>query len=156
MIKGKELEKRANKVNLQGRQSGIGLILQIPTPLILTNKGVIPKESTVDFAGLISGGRFLAFDAKETHSTTSFPMSNIKQHQFTYLDLVEKLGGIAFFLIQFVTLYPNKAFCTPVSLIRKYQETTSRKSIPISDFDIARLVDIDNYLEQTIKLYELG
>jgi recombination protein U len=150
-LKGKDLEKRANKANIQYRKKKDALILQIPVPLILTSKGVIPKESTVDFAGLISGGRFIAYDTKETMSETSFPLSNIKQHQFLYLELVNDLGGVAFFLIHFKSLYKDQAFYTPISLVSKYWYEHNRKSIPITDFKKLWLVDIDDYLTQLIK-----
>ena len=150
-MKGKELEKRANKANLSYRKKKEALILQIPTPLILTNKGIIAKESTVDFSGLIAGGTFIAYDAKETKNKTSFPLSNIKHHQFLYLDLVTELGGIAFFLIHFTLLYKDKAFFTPISLVSKYWKSDGRKSIPIDDFKKDLLVDIDDYLTQIIK-----
>lgn len=96
---GKELEKRANKHNLQNRLRKQALILQIPVPLVMTKKGVIPKQSTVDFAGLLAGGKFIAFDAKETKVKTRFDLSNIHQHQLEYLMMVKELKGIAFFLI---------------------------------------------------------
>lgn len=154
MMKGKQLEKRANYANFQARQAQSALILQIPTPLILTKKGVIPKESTVDFAGILKGGRFIAFDAKETRSKTSFPLANIKQHQLNYLNMVSLLGGIAFFMIQFVLLYPDSAFCVPSKYIQEFIETKKRKSIPIKSFDKKWLIKIDNYIEEVQQIYE--
>jgi recombination protein U len=96
---GRELEKRANKLNLKKRLNKEALILQIPVPIIMTKNGIVPKQSTVDFAGLIKGGKFIAFDAKETKVKTRFDLSNIHQHQLEYLMMVRELGGLAFFLI---------------------------------------------------------
>ena len=93
MIKGNELEKLAGRANLNYRQQVRALILKIPVPIILTSRGLVAQESTVDFAGIVEGGYFLAFDAKETQNKTSFPLKNIKQHQVTYLNYVQKLGG---------------------------------------------------------------
>lgn len=98
-LRGKELEKIAEKVNLQQRLDKQSLILKVPTPLVMTNKGIIPKPSTVDFVGLLDGGKFIAFDAKETKVTTRFDLKNIKAHQLEYLQFVKDLGGLAFFLI---------------------------------------------------------
>lgn len=154
MIKGKDLEKRANHVNIKERLSRKSLILQIPTPILFTNRGYVVKESTVDFAGLVTGGKFLAFDAKETASQTSFPLSNIKQHQLNYLTLVEELGGISFFLIHFKTVYKDKAFYVPCHFINEYTNTTSKKSIPLKFFKSSWLVNIDNYLTEVLKIYE--
>jgi len=152
MTRGKELEKRANECNMVYRKQKKALILQIPTPMLITNKGIIPQASTVDFAGLIEGGKFIAYDAKETLSKTNFPLSNIKQHQLEYLSMANELGGIAFFLIHFKTLYPDKAFYTPISLVRYYEFEDKRKSIPIKAFKKKWLVSINNYLPHLLKM----
>lgn len=75
------------------------MILKVPTPMQITNRGVIPQKSTVDFIGLLKGGRYIAFDAKETKVKTRLDLSNIHQHQLTFLTLVQNLGGICFFLV---------------------------------------------------------
>lgn len=149
-LKGKDLERRINKANLLYRKKRSALILQLPVPLILTNKGIIPRESTVDFTGLIDSGRFIAYDVKETCSKTSFPIKNIKDHQFLYLEFVSKLGGIAFFLIHFKKLYKDHAFYVPISLVSEYFYNKKRKSIPIKEFKKEWLIEIDNYLTPII------
>lgn len=150
MQKGNELEKRANKANLSYRKDKKALILKVQTPIILTKKGLIATSSTVDFTGLIQGGKFIAFDAKETQNKTSFPLKNIHQHQLHYLELVEELGGIAFFLIHFKKVHKNKAFITPISLVHQYMFEEERKSIPLDKFKKEWLVDVDNYMEKII------
>jgi recombination protein U len=147
---GNELEKRATKANFSYRKDKKALILKVATPIILTKKGLVASSSTVDFTGLIKGGRFLAYDAKETQNKTSFPLKNIHQHQLHYLELVEELGGIAFFLIHFKKVHENKAFITPISLVHKYMFEETRKSIPLSIFKKEWLVDIDNYMEKIL------
>lgn len=97
--RGSELEKKAAAVNLKQRLAKQSLILKVPTPLVMTNKGIIPKPSTVDFVGLLKGGKFIAFDAKQTVVKTRFDLSNIKPHQLEYLQFVRDLKGIAFFLV---------------------------------------------------------
>lgn len=88
-------------------------------PILITNQGLIPQTSTVDFVGLISGGLFVAYDAKETKNKTSFPLKNIKAHQVDYLNVVQKLGGLSFFMIHFKELY-DEVFIAPMSLINRY------------------------------------
>jgi len=152
-LRGKDLEKRANKANLGYRKNSEALILQIPVPMILTEKGIIVKESTVDFAGLVKGGKFIAYDAKETQSKTSFPLSNIKQHQFLYLELVANLGGIAFFLIHFKKLHEDEAFYVPIDFLSKYWKgKMGRKSIPYKALPKEWLVPIDDYLKPIINI----
>lgn len=98
-LRGNELEKKAEKANLVSRQKKQSLILKVPTPMLITNKGLIPQQSTVDYVGILQGGLFIAYDAKETQSKTSIPLQNIKQHQLDYLNRVNDLGGLAFFMI---------------------------------------------------------
>lgn len=119
-MRGNELEKKANKANLGYRKSKEALILKVPVPILYTAKGLVVQQSTVDYTGLIKGGQFIAFDAKETQNKTSFPLRNIHEHQLNYLELVEELGGIAFFLIHFKKLYDNQAYVTPLSVVKKY------------------------------------
>jgi recombination protein U len=75
----------------------------------ITNKGVIPQPSTVDFVGLLDGGKFIAFDAKQTKIKTRLPIKNIHQHQLDYLKIVQNLGGITFFLVWFTELSEEEA-----------------------------------------------
>ena len=155
MQKGSELEKRASKANRQYHRDDKALILKIPVPVMITRKGLISKPSTVDYTGLIEGGKFIAFDVKETLEKTRFPLKNIKQHQLLYLEIVKKLGGIAFFLIHFKNLYPNHAYITPIDLVSSYFKGTGRKSIPIKDFNKDWLTSIDDYLPHLLCLQHL-
>src|SRR5699024_2772706 len=41
------------------------------------------------------------FEAKETTNTTSFPFSNIHEHQINHMQHILSHGGIAFFIIKF-------------------------------------------------------
>ena len=99
MQRGKELEKLAEKANTGYKLNKQALILKVPVPIIMTAKGLVPMQSTVDFMGLTDKGRFIAYDAKETQVKTRFDLKNIKGHQLDFLKMVESLNGIAFFLI---------------------------------------------------------
>lgn len=118
---------------------------------------MVATLSTVDFYGeysYVSNDAKIAvpiaFEAKETLSHTSFPLANIHQHQLEYLKLWTHIGGDGFFLIHFKELYPDQAFITPVELIDSYWNSNKRKSIPIADFDVNWLADIDDYLAYII------
>lgn len=133
---GNKLEKTANKVHINYRQKGEALITKIPTPVIPTSQGLVPKKSTVDYSGLLSGGRFIAFDAKQTKIKTRFDLSNISGHQLEYLEFVRRLGGIVFFLIHFTELYDDQVYVTPIDIVQKYwYDEDARQSIPIDDFE---------------------
>jgi recombination protein U len=149
-LRGNELEKAANKANISYRKADEALILKVPTGITITKHGAIPQKSTVDFVGILKGGKFIAYDAKETKSKTSFPLKNIHQHQYEYLKYANKLGGVAFFLIHFTTLYESKAFIVPMDLIIRYWERETRKSIPITEFKKEWLVEINEYLKDIL------
>lgn len=147
-LKGNDLEKRANRQNILYRKDYRALILKVEVPIIITRKGLVAKQSTVDYTGILNGGKSIAFDAKETQSKTSFPLSNIKDHQLAYLAFHQKLGGISFFMIHFKKVYVNQVFITPISLIKKYMFSNKRKSIPFKDFKNEWLIEIENYLDK--------
>lgn len=144
--RGSELEGRVNKANTRYKKAKQALIMKVPVPILYTRKGMVATSSTVDFTGVLSGGRFLAMDTKETISKTSYPLKNIHQHQLTYLRFIEDLGGISFFLIHFKKIHPDKAYVVPIEKIEEYQVEGMRKSIPLKEFENSWLVDIDNYL----------
>lgn len=149
--RGKNLESRVRHTNLQYRKKNLALILYVEVPIKATRKGLIATLSTVDFQGIISpSGQGIAFDAKECKTKTSFPLSNIKQHQLEYLKMFEKMGGQAFFLIHFYEVFENRAFKTPVEFVWKRWELAEeggRKSIPFKDFKKEWKVGIDDYLQ---------
>ena len=147
-LKGNDLEKRANRQNILYRKDDRALILKIEVPIIITRKGLVAKQSTVDYTGTLKGGKSIAFDAKETQSKTSFPLANIEDHQLAYLRFHQNLGGIAFFMIHFKKVYPDKVFITPINLIEKYIEEDKRKSIPFINFKNEWLIEIENYLDK--------
>ena len=146
-----ELEKLASKANMDFRKQNKALVLKVPTPIMNTAKGLVAQQSTVDYTGLLVGGRYLAFDAKECRSRTSFPLQNIHQHQLLYLQLVKQLGGLAFFLVWFKEIN-DKVYVTPLSLVEKYWDGNIRKSIPIEEFDDAWLTDISTYIDKVIEM----
>src|SRR5699024_8940354 len=44
---------------------------------------------------------YIDFEAKETTNATSFPFSNIHEHQINHMENILAHGGIAFFIIKF-------------------------------------------------------
>lgn len=57
-------------------------------------------KSTVDYTGLIAGGRFVAFDAKDC-AEKRIRLDRLQEHQGAYLMGVDALGGLAFVLVRF-------------------------------------------------------
>lgn len=57
-------------------------------------------RSTVDYVGVLRGGRMAAFDAKDCQGD-KIELNRLQEHQRLYLDEVQALGGLAFVLVRF-------------------------------------------------------
>lgn len=154
MTKTNQLEKHLNKINLTYRKENKAVILKVPVPIIYTQKGLIAEQSTVDYTGILTGGQYIAYDAKETKLKTSFPLSNLHQHQLVYLDMIHNLGGISFLAIHFTELYKNEIFITNIPFVKHWYFNEKRKSIPIDQFDKNWLIDINIYLDKVLEIKE--
>ena len=123
------------------RDMGIALINKRPTPINIVkvdySRGAritdayFEKQSTTDYNGVYKG-KYIDFEAKNTKSETSFPLSNISDHQIIHLKNVIKHGGIAFFIICFQL--KNEVYLLDASFVVEFYEKSGRKSIPYSVF----------------------
>ncbi len=108
--RGMFLENILNDSNTYYNSIDKCLIYKKPTPIKVLNvsyptnrshvidKAVYSNISTLDYNGIYKG-KYIEFDAKECKSKTSFPLSNIKDHQINHIRKVIKQGGIAFIII---------------------------------------------------------
>ena len=138
--RGMTLESDINLTNDYYIEKKIALIYKKPIPIkvlkINSTKTRIldafyEKKSTLDYSGIYKE-KYIEFDAKETNSKTSFPMSNIHMHQIEHIKNVIYFKGIAFLIIRFN--YYNKTFILPGEMLINYIECNKRKSIPYSYF----------------------
>ena len=139
--RGMSLEEDINLSNDYYRDMGIALITKRPTPINIVkvdySKGAritdayFEKQSTTDYNGVYKG-KYLDFEAKNTKSETSFPLSNISEHQIIHLKNVLKHGGIAFFIICFQI--KNEVYLLDASFVIEFWEKGGRKSIPYDVF----------------------
>ena len=139
--RGMNLEGDINLSNEWYTEKGIALITKRPTPINIVKvdytKGAkivdayFEKQSTTDYNGVYKG-KYLDFEAKNTQSKTSFPLSNIEKHQITHLKRVIEHGGIAFFIIQFQQ--KNEVYLLDASFVINFWENGDRKSIPYEVF----------------------
>ena len=108
--RGMDLEYMINEANSYYLENDIALIYKKPTPIGVVkvsyenNKQIIEKayfatQSTLDYNGLYKG-KYIEFDAKNTESKTSFPLSNVHEHQIKHIRNVIKHGGISFLIIR--------------------------------------------------------
>ena len=137
--RGMSLEEDINLSNEYYRESGIALIHKRPTPINIVKvdyahnaritDAYFEKQSTTDYNGVYKG-KYIDFEAKNTKSTTSFPLSNISDHQIIHLKNVLKHGGIAFFIISFQM--KDEIYLLDASFVIEFYEHGERKSIPYS------------------------
>ncbi len=136
--RGMDLEGLINETNEYYVEKDIALIYKKPTPIgiseaVYTEHGRIIKNgyfkapSTLDYNGVYKG-KYIEFEAKETKSTTSFPLANFHEHQLAYIPKVIQHGGICFILIKM----NQKVFLLPGSRLVDFIQNNERKSIPFS------------------------
>lgn len=139
--RGMDLEGDINESNLYYKEKNLCLITKRPTPINVVkvdySKGAIitnayfEKQSTTDYNGVYKS-RYIDFEAKQTKSKTSFPLANISKHQIEHLEGVIKHGGIAFFIIEFVS--KDEVYLLDASYVIAYYKNGNRKSIPYDKF----------------------
>ncbi len=139
--RGMGLENDINETNKYYLDYDIALIYKKPTPIRITktdykhmriSDGFFETTSTLDYNGVYKG-YYIEFDAKETRSSTSFPISNIHNHQLEYIEKVIKHKGIVFLIVRFTLL--NKYFVLKGEDLISFIKDNQRKSIPLKYFE---------------------
>jgi len=142
--RGMNLENDLNDTNNYYLNNNIAIIYKKPTPITInkveykSRKDAVIKEahfktpSTTDYNGIYKG-KYIDFEAKETKSTTSFPLNNIHKHQIDHLIKIYNHGGIGFIIVRFTKL--NKTYLLFIEELINFLNTNERVSIPINYFD---------------------
>ena len=139
--RGMTLEDDINQTNEYYKEQNIALIYKKPIPIkvlkINSTKtriqdGFYEKKSTLDYSGIYKE-KYIEFDAKETNSKTSFPLSNIHIHQIEHIKNVLFFKGIAFLIVRFNLL--NKTYLLEGHQLIDFISNENRKSIPIDFFE---------------------
>ena len=134
--RGMELEYLIEQANIYYRDNDIAYIYKKPTPIrvVKTDYSSLGKRitdafyempSTLDFNGIYKG-KYIEFDAKETNNKTSFPISNVHDHQIKHIRNIYKHGGIVFLIISM----NNKYFILMGKDFIDFIDNNERKSIP--------------------------
>ena len=160
--RGMSLESDLNDTNEYYLNNNIAVIYKKPTPITINKvdyksrrDAVITEAhfkipSTTDYNGIYKG-KYIDFEAKETRSTTSFPLSNIHKHQIEHLKRIYNMGGIGFLIVKFVKL--NKTYLLYIEDLLDLINSSKRVSIPLSYFEEKgyiikeRIIPRLNYLE---------
>lgn len=110
--RGMTLEDDINITNEYYLNNNLAIIHKKPTPVQIVNvhypkrsaavitEAYFKQASTTDYNGIYRQ-KYIDFEAKETTNTTSFPFSNIHEHQINHMQHILSHGGIAFFIIKF-------------------------------------------------------
>ena len=138
--RGMTLEEDINLTNNYYKEKRIALIYKKPIPIKVLKinetktrikDGFYEQKSTLDYNGIYHE-KYIEFDAKETNSKTSFPISNIHKHQIEHIKNILHFKGIVFLIVRFN--YYNKTFILPGKVLIDYLKITERKSIPYKYF----------------------
>lgn len=110
--RGMTLENDINETNKYYLETNRAVVHKKPTPVQIVkvdypqrSKAVIreayfKQASTTDYNGIYKG-KYIDFEAKETHNKTSLPLANIHDHQVEHMKKVIEHGGICFLIIRF-------------------------------------------------------
>ena len=153
-LRGNELEEQINQTNHLYREKKLGLVQKVPTPIkpirIDSEKRTITlayfeQKSTVDYMG-VRQGIAICFDAKET--TKNFlPLSNIHEHQVSFMRDFKEQGGVAFLVVYFKKY--DEYYFLPIEVLEKWYEQAKkggRKSIPYEQFEKSYQIFIEGGL----------
>jgi len=139
--RGMTLEQDINLTNEYYKEKKIALIYKKPIPIKVLKinetktrikDGFYEQKSTLDYNGIYKE-KYIEFDAKETNSKTSFPLSNIHPHQIEHIKNVIFYKGIVFLIIRFNIL--NKTYILDGEKLINFINTQDRKSIPLNYFE---------------------
>lgn len=132
--RGMKLENLINQTNEYYIENDIAIIYKKPTPILVCQvdykknkilEGYYKTPSTLDYNGIYKG-KYIDFDAKETLNKTSFPLSNVHEHQLLHMKRVIEHGGISFLIIKMNNLY----YLLDGNIILNFIDNNNRKSIP--------------------------
>ena len=133
------LENDLNLSNEHYREIGKAVIHKKPLPIQIVSvdyqkrssakitEAYFKVPSTTDYNGVYQG-YYIDFDAKETTSTTAFPLKQLHQHQLEHLIAVEKQQGIAFLIIRFTSF--DLDYLILIKDLNNFISTNQRKSLP--------------------------
>ncbi|HOP65427.1 MAG TPA: Holliday junction resolvase RecU [Bacilli bacterium] len=135
--RGMDLECSINKSNEYYLSINRAVIYKKPTPIGLVdvkycdnkkqiNKAYFKCPSTLDYNGIYKG-KYIEFEAKETISKTSFPLSNIHPHQLKHLKLIIEHGGIGFLILKM----NNIIYLIKGEDLINFIDNNKRKSLPL-------------------------
>ena len=101
--RGMALEKALKDIHADYARLGLAQVDKFDAATKIVGDGKwarVMGRGKVDFIGLLRGGQFVAFDAKDC-AGRRIPLERLEDCQLDYLENVHALGGIAFVLVRF-------------------------------------------------------
>lgn len=163
-VRGTALEKLIEFTNARYLDLGLARVDKIATPIKIIEledghitKAFFEKPSTVDFVGVIQG-MFVAFDAKETESS-SLPLQNIHPHQVNYMEDVQAQGGLAFLIVHFKR--QDEYYLVPLRTLQMFYYDDEIKRIPYKEMSKCIPIELDEsgllrYIDALNELLEVS
>lgn len=134
------LEAIINDANMYYLKNNIACIYKKHTPIGIVNvknekgtkvitKAYFKEASTLDYNGVYKG-YYIEFDAKQTLNKTSFPLSNISNHQIDHIKNIIYHKGIVFLIVEI----NKKYYLLNGDELITFIKNEKRKSIPYNYF----------------------
>lgn len=151
--RGMDLEELINQANEYYLDEDKAVIYKKPTPIGILHvdysrnritDAYFKDKSTFDYNGIYRG-KYIDFEAKESISKTSFPLSNIHKHQILHLRKILKHGAISFLIVEI----RNEYYLLKGEDLIEFIDSNSRKSIPY-DFFKEQCFRIEEKLRPTL------
>lgn len=136
--RGMDLESMINQSNDYYLDIDKAVIYKKPTPIGILEvdykrnrikDAYFKDKSTFDYNGIYRG-KYIDFEAKESHSKTAFPLHNIHEHQIEHLRRILKHGAISFLIVAIRSEY----YLLDGRDLLEFIENNTRKSIPYDFF----------------------
>lgn len=136
--RGMDLEGLINTANEYYLETDRAVIYKKPTPIGILHvdykinrikDAYFKDKSTFDYNGIYRG-KYIDFEAKESHVKTSFPLGNIHEHQIMHLRRILKHGAISFLIVSINCEY----YLLKGEDLLEFIDNNSRKSIPYDYF----------------------
>lgn len=111
--RGMNLESDINDTNEYYLAMNKAVVHKKPTPIQVVHvhypkrsaakitEGYFQEKATTDYNGIYKG-KYIDFEAKETKNKTTFPLTNIHEHQIEHMRSIIEHDGICFMIIRFI------------------------------------------------------
>ena len=131
---GRIFEAKINTINKKYMLEGRAFIFKTHPEAVIIKKGgrvttaTYKDKGVLDYVGFTKGRTGFMLEAKNCEST-SFPLSNIKEHQYKTAKDIDPFIPFCLYLIN-MSCY-DKTYLVHASDVEVFRKTNTRKSIPV-------------------------